>query len=134
MPARRLSAPEKLRLAVRVWLRFLSVNRGMRRYPLPDLVKRLSRTRESRSPALESVRLGRVVARSLRIGGHQPRCLTLSLILYSLLRERGDRAELIIGLADDSADKTAHAWVELNGIDVGPPPGRCRHAELARYG
>ncbi len=44
-------------------------------------------------------------------------------MLYRLLREQGDAAELVIGLPKNPADKSAHAWVELDGVDVGPPPG-----------
>ena len=36
-------------------------------------------------------------------------------------------------LPGEARDQTAHAWVELNGRDVGPPPGRNGHAELARF-
>ena len=56
-----------------------------------------------------------------------------SLVLYRLLREQGDDAELVIGLPQTPADKDAHAWVELAGRDVGPPPGRGPHEELARF-
>ena len=41
--------------------------------------------------------------------------------------------ELVIGLPREPKDKDAHAWVELHGMDVGPPPGRGLHEELARY-
>jgi hypothetical protein len=57
-----------------------------------------------------------------------------ALVFYRLLREQGDPAELVIGLAPDSNDYRAHAWVELGGVDVGPPPGRSGHESLARFG
>ena len=41
--------------------------------------------------------------------------------------------QLVIGLPHTPADKDAHAWVELAGTDVGPPPGRASHEELARF-
>lgn len=41
---------------------------------------------------------------------------------------------LVIGLPEEPVDERAHAWVELEGRDVGPPPGRGNHVELARYG
>ena len=56
-----------------------------------------------------------------------------ALVLYRLLREQGDEPELVIGLPQTAADKDAHAWVELGGVDVGPPPGRGTHEELARF-
>ena len=54
-------------------------------------------------------------------------------MLYRLLRRQGDPAELVIGLPASPRDKDAHAWVELDGRDVGPFPGRNGHVELARY-
>jgi hypothetical protein len=78
-------------------------------------------------------RLSRAVDRILRIGRRQPTCLVSSLVLFKLLREQGDPAEIVIGLPDSPADKDAHAWVELDGVDVGPPPGRSGHAEMARF-
>jgi Transglutaminase-like superfamily len=55
-----------------------------------------------------------------------------ALVLYRLLREQGDPVELVIGLPEQAADERAHAWVELEGRDVGPPPGRAGHSEMAR--
>ena len=72
--------------------------------------------------------------RSLRIGGIRPRCLYNALVLYRLLREQGDQAVLVIGLPPTAANEEAHAWVELSGYDVGPPPGRNGHEPLARFG
>jgi hypothetical protein len=66
--------------------------------------------------------------------GYHPRCLTAALVLYRLLREQGESAELVVGLPREPLDKTAHAWIEVDGVDVGPPPGRQGHEELARYG
>jgi hypothetical protein len=56
------------------------------------------------------------------------------MVLYRLLREQGDDVQLVIGLPLEPRDKDAHAWVEMDGHDVGPPPGRGKHVELARYG
>jgi hypothetical protein len=79
-------------------------------------------------------RLGRAVWRSLSIAGYQPRCLTSSLILYRLLIEQGQLGELVLGLPHEPLDNKAHAWIEIGGTDVGPPPGKQGHEELARYG
>jgi hypothetical protein len=56
------------------------------------------------------------------------------MVLYRLLEGQGIDAELVIGLPREPRDKDAHAWVEVDGVDVGPPPGGSRHEELARYG
>jgi hypothetical protein len=51
-----------------------------------------------------------------------------------LLQEQGTPAELVIGLPADARDHLAHAWIEVNGVDVGPPPGRYGHSPIAKYG
>jgi hypothetical protein len=56
-----------------------------------------------------------------------------SLVLFHLLRRQGDPAELVIGLPHRPTNRNAHAWVELGGRVVGPPPGRLGHEPLARY-
>jgi hypothetical protein len=117
-----------------VWYWFALVSVGVRRYPLPDLVERLQRPSRTRPVSIEPVRLGRIVQRALRFGRFQPRCVFTALILYRLLWEQGDPAQLVIGLPRESRTKDAHAWIELGGVDVGPPPGRGHHEELVRYG
>lgn len=127
-----LSFAAKARLALRIWLLFPRVLVGLRRQKLPVYVARLGERGPRRTP-LSPARLSRAVDRSLRLGSRQPRCLVSALVLYGLLREQGDAAELVIGLPQSAADKDAHAWVELDGVDVGPPPGRGTHEELARF-
>jgi hypothetical protein len=77
--------------------------------------------------------LSLAVHRSLQLGPLRPRCLTSSLVLYRLLREQGDEAEVVLGLPASARDHAAHAWVELDDRDIGPPPGRGRHAAIARF-
>ena len=134
-PEERLSLAAKAALAVRILSRFLVVRARLFQEPLPALASRLGRTRapahgRRNSPA----RLSRAVDRTLRLGRRRPSCLASSLVLYSLLREQGDHAQLAIGLRERPTDKTAHAWVELDGVDVGPPPGSHGHVALARFG
>jgi hypothetical protein len=127
-----LSVAAKAGLALRVWSLYPRVLVGLRREELPAYVGRLGATGGRRAPHSPE-RLSRAVDRSLRVGSRQPRCLVSALVLYRLLREQGDAAELVIGLPQTPADKEAHAWVELDGADVGPPPGRGAHEELARF-
>jgi hypothetical protein len=68
------------------------------------------------------------------VGSHPPRCLSAALVLYDILRAADEPAELVIGLPESPTTKDAHAWIEIDGVDVGPPPGRGSHRELARYG
>jgi Transglutaminase-like superfamily len=128
-----LALRAKAGLALRIWSLYPRVVVGLRREPLPAFVARLGEVERRRVP-LAPDRLARAVDRSLRLGRRQPRCLVSAAVLYRLLREQGDPAELVVGLPQAPADKEAHAWVELGGEDVGPPPGRGTHEELARFG
>ena len=123
----------KAGLALRVWAALARVLVGLRREPLPALVARLGSLPDAGPQRLPPDRLSRAVDRSLRVGARRPRCLVNALVLYRLLREQGDDAELVIGLPLRPVDKDAHAWVELGGVDVGPPPGRSGHEPLARF-
>ncbi len=123
----------KLVLALRIVSCFAAVVVQQRRMPLPELVRHLGRPVTHPDRPLEPARLGSIVGRVLRVGRHRARCLHASLVLYRLLVRQGARPSLVIGLPAEPADKDAHAWVELDGVDVGPPPGGRRHRALARY-
>jgi hypothetical protein len=119
-------------LAVRVWRIYVRVRLALRRTQLPILLRELGPTTvraDRHPPAL----LGLAVHRSLQLGPLPPRCLTNSLVLYGLLREQGDNAEVAIGLPPDARDHAAYAWVELDNRVIGPPPGRGRHTPVARF-
>ena len=132
-PVRQLSLPQKLVLATRVWLAYARVRRLLRGTELPIAVARLGavgrRSRRRHAPA----RLSRAVHRTLRASPDDPTCLVRSLVLFRLLHEQGDDAELVIGLPERPTSQEAHAWVELDTRDVGPPPGRVGHSEMARF-
>jgi Transglutaminase-like superfamily len=121
----------------RLWLRivrwYLVVRIRIGREPLPRLATRIGDAGPVHSERLPPRQLAWAVDRTLRIGRLRPRCIFNALVLYRLLREQGDAAELVIGLPKNPADKSAHAWVELDGVDVGPPPGRSGHEQMARF-
>ena len=130
----RLSPVAKIRLAARIWLRFARVRLAVDREPLPAFVSQLGETagflpRASHPPTT----LSAAIYRCLRVGSRRPRCVLNALVLFRLLREQGEAAELVIGLPEPASDHRAHAWVELAGRDVGPPPGRAGHHEIARF-
>lgn len=125
-----MSRAEKLALAARIWSTYAAVRYRLRREPLPQLVAHLSREGRRRR-RYEAAGLARAVDRTL--GPGRPTCLLSALVLFRLLRQQADPAELVIGLPDEATDQEAHAWVELDGIDVGPPPGRGHHVPLARF-
>ena len=128
----RVSPVRKASLVLRSWFWFVTVWVRLRRRPIPEVVAELSGVGRP-AVAVAPRRLGTLVARSLSLGPWRARCLFTSIVLFRLLRTQGDDVELVIGLPLEPKDKDAHAWVELAGHDVGPPPGRGRHVELARY-
>jgi Transglutaminase-like superfamily len=130
--APRLSLTARVKLALRIWRSYAGIRRSLKSTPLAGLTRQLGAARATKRHHPPEL-LGYAVGRCLRIGDHQVRCLIGSLVLYRLLREQGDEAVLVIGLPPNAVDQTAHAWVELDGRDVGPPPGRGRHVALARF-
>lgn len=128
-----LPVAAKARLAARIGETFVLVHWRLRRAPLPDVVRSFGEVNGGAIPKLEARRLSRIVHGTLRVGPLRPRCLVNALVLFRLLRAQGDPAELVIGLPQEPRDKDAHAWVEVERVDVGPPPGKGSHEELARY-
>jgi hypothetical protein len=128
-----LTLGQKASVALRAWYWFVKVHAGLRRQPLPQLVRRLSIVARSRERRLPPERLGRGVGRVLQLGPKRVRCLISALVLFRLLREQGEPAELVIGMPGTPNSEEAHAWVEVARVDVGPPPGHRGHRELARY-
>jgi hypothetical protein len=125
-PARRIA------WLLQVWLELPRALAAVRRGPLPAAVGPVL-GKLSLAEA-DAVWLGRLVTRRLHVAAWRPRCLLNALVLARLLRRNGLPAHLVIGLRPDAATKDAHAWVELDGWDIGPPPGRIGHVEMARYG
>jgi hypothetical protein len=55
------------------------------------------------------------------------RCLGRALLLYGILKSRGEPAELVIGVRKDASRLHWHAWMEACGRVIGDPfegPGR----------
>lgn len=129
-PAKRASLGQQARLFVTVWIGAARVAVALRRLPLETVAGASANTGRERVPL---ALLSRAVTRGLRIGPWQPRCLVRALVLYRLLRAQGDAAELVIGLHHQAASPDAHAWVLLDGRDIGPPPGGAGYEEMTRY-
>lgn len=126
----RASVGQQARLLASVWVTALRVVVALRRQPLHSVATASPGTGHDRVPL---ALLSRAVTRGLRIGPWQPRCLVRALVLYRLLRAQGDPAELVIGLHHRAASPDAHAWVLLDGRDVGPPPGGAGYEEMTRF-
>ena len=122
------------RLAVEIWSTYARVRRAVHRRPLPDLVEELLHASDLDGEQVDPADLSTAVDRRLSLGRRRPTCLASALVLFRLLRRRGRKAQLVIGLPEDPLTHEAHAWVELDGRDVGPTPGRNGHIELARFG
>jgi hypothetical protein len=65
-----------------------------------------------------------------RITYGQERCLGRSLLLFWLLRVRGEPAELLIGIDKEAANLHSHAWVELRRRVIGDQPQFIRRFTL----
>lgn len=120
-------------LAVRILRCYAEVRRRLSREPLPALAASFGDVQRRQGEPIPPRQLGWAIDRTLRIGPRRPRCIFNALVMYRLLREQGDPAVLVIGLPAEAITKDAHAWVELGGTDVGPPPGRAGHEPMARF-
>jgi hypothetical protein len=130
-----MSLVRKVELALRIWWLALSLRVRTRLTPLPRVIAEIGAVDETRRRyPMNPVSLGRVVVRVLTVAGRPPRCLISAMVAFRLLRLEGRSVELVIGLPNAPTDKDAHAWLELEGVDIGPPPGRHGHVELTRYG
>jgi hypothetical protein len=123
---------QKAFLALRIWSLAAIAWWRMRQEPLPDFVRGWSENRgtgSKRSP----LKLSAIVDRVLVIGTWRPRCIVRAMVLYRLIVESGLEPDLVIGLPFESNSKDTHAWVEIDGHDLGPWPGRGHHLEMARF-
>jgi hypothetical protein len=123
----------RARLALRILRTYAEVLRRLPREPLPRLAATFGDVSPRGGEPIPPRQLAWAIDRTLRIGSRRPRCIFNALVMYRLLREQGDRAVLVIGLPKEAVNKDAHAWVELDGTDVGPPPGRAGHEPMARF-
>jgi hypothetical protein len=130
----RLSPLRRLGLALRIVRCYAEVRRRLAKEPLPALAASFGDVRPWVGRPIPPRQLAWAIDRTLRIGSRRPRCIFNALVMYRLLREQGDDAVLVIGLPQAAITKDAHAWVELDGTDVGPPPGRAGHEPMARFG
>src|SRR5271165_151832 len=125
-PARKLNPAERGRLAGEIILAYMQARRELRRAPIAAAVAGLRAhpqawPQEGLAGTLsEARRLGRAVARTLRVIPGDTRCLTRSLVLTRLLARRGIPARLVIG-ARAVPRFSAHAWVEYDGEPVLSP-------------
>ncbi len=131
----------KLRLTAEVLSTYCCVRWWLWRHDVREVVQRL---RASRPAAAEpsdperlasvaeyesGLRLGRAVARTLRLLPTDGRCLMRSLVLTGLLARREISSTLVIGVRPEP-EFTAHAWVEHDGRPL-LVPGEFEYGRLA---
>jgi hypothetical protein len=132
-PGQPLAWGGKVRLALSVWYWYLRIRYRLRRADLPAIVQWLATPPPAPTAPVDPRRLGRIVARCLPYRLLRGTCLPQSLTLFRLLHLQGLGPELVIGLPAQPKSPEAHAWIELGGRDVGPPPGGRLHRPFARY-
>jgi hypothetical protein len=64
-------------------------------------------------------RLATLADLAARVARGKGRCLMRSLLLFTLLKTRGEPAELLIGVNKDGTVFQAHAWIQTNGTILG---------------
>ncbi len=125
-------AREKARLLVAIWIRYARVKLLLRRHPLAEVARTLAVGSGSWSHR-DIYGLSRAVNRGLLGPGGTIRCLPRALVLFTLAREHGFEPDIAIGVQPSTTSHEAHAWVEVDGRNVGPKPGRMGRSELIRY-
>ncbi len=75
---------------------------------------------DDRAEKVAGLRLGRAVGKTLGVLPADARCLIRSLVLMSLLAERGIASSVVIGVKSEP-EFGAHAWVESGGTPLLPP-------------
>jgi hypothetical protein len=131
--ARPLSPWRKIALGARIWYWYVRVRLRLRRHRLPAVIDWLGRQPPVAAAAPSPSSTGRRVARALSLPLSGAQCLSKSLVLLRFLHGQGLEPELVIGLPHSTLEPEAHAWIEVDGRDVGPPPGSTGCRPLARY-
>ena len=120
VPSDRLSPAGKALLALEILQAYVRVRRELRRADFQSVVRTLrGGDGVPTENTIGAPRLGRAVARTLRLLPTDSRCLMQSLVLTKLLARRGIPSSLVIGVASGH-EFGAHAWVESGGISLLP--------------
>ena len=95
----------------------LAIELGLRLTSVSALLQRLDRLQPSRRwSAAPSFQLDRFAAAVYRLLPIDATCLRESLVLYALLRRRGGRPKLCVGVKKDGVKLAAHAWIECGDM------------------
>jgi hypothetical protein len=135
MGPERFSPAQKGALGIEILEAYVRVRWWLWRSDLPRTVAAARTVRPEASGSLPEnpvlgTRLGRAVARTLRVLPTDSRCLMQSLVLTRLLASRGVDSTLVIGVAVEP-EFAAHAWVESGDVPLLPTNGSA-YARLVR--
>ena len=120
-------------VAARFALTFLRLSR------VAEFVARGANNRFLRSLPLfqnryEITRLTRLADYAARATRPDGPCLLRSLLLFWLLKSRGEAAELLIGVSKEASALNSHAWIETQGNIIGDSTEMTgRFAPLLRF-
>jgi hypothetical protein len=127
--ARPLSPLQKLSLSMEVVVAYLRIRWTLARGKgVPETIEMLRATAppperalgDDRAEKVAGIRLGRAVGKTLGVLPTDARCLIRSLVLLSLLAQRGIASSVVIGVKSEP-EFGAHAWVESGGTALLPP-------------
>ena len=124
---RGLSRREKARLGLEILRAYSRARWLLWRTDLPATLAALrasaaERATNSAEAGRTGVWLGQAVGKTLRHLPFDSRCLMRSLVLTSLLAQRGIDSSLVIAVKPES-EFIAHAWVEREGVPLLEPAG-----------
>ncbi len=122
-------------LFIQAWLALLVVDMGVRWFSLPRLQSLLAGLtrfprRSSLHPTPSPKETAIIVDLAARHHLHVMTCLRRALALQWLLRRHGVETALRIGVRKDDRDLEAHAWVEHDGVNLGPDVGTAGRFEV----
>jgi hypothetical protein len=78
----------------------------------------------------EVANLTRLADIAARVTHGEGRCLARSLLLFWLLKARGEPAELMIGISKEANSLHGHAWIQLRRRVIGDHPQLIRRFAL----
>ena len=98
-----------------------------------SILTSLTRPRSGAQPASidEARSSARLVRAAAERGVYRATCLPQSLLLWSLLRRRGEDAILRVGVRKNADRVHAHAWVECRGVVINDDPDV--HAQFTAF-
>lgn len=123
---------QEWRLLAEAWLALLRAGLALRRWSLPEVLRRQPRP-TAEGVSLDGAPLVRAVQRAAHLFPVPMLCLPQSLALAGMLVRRGQSCAVVLGARPQAGVLDAHAWVEVDGIPINSPPDSAeRHPVFLR--